>query len=463
MYPLRAARSREERHDRTRESCARTAQDGEATPRDLGRALDVEDPERLGDLPMRFCLEREGRDRTCGTHDDVGVLVGTIGHARIQNVRHVGECRFDLLIKGRQTFARRGDAQIEFGDLRFAYERFGAAVGCRSDRGSEAILLGLERLDGGNRGATLRVELEDAIDELCRAAAAPRRDAYALGIAAKKSDIQHDRTRRSVRASALPVRWAPASGAPKRSHMIGGCIKRTSVIGFVAFASLGWPCAVGAAATTAREPASVSVVGHGEVKREAEIAYVTLSIISNADTAPEAATKSNAVADAMLAALKKRNLTAGGLANSQYQLDDPSANSYGGQPRRTGFYVTRSLEVVVPIADLGAVIDDELAAGASGIGGIRYGLTEESASQARAAVMAEAVSDARRQAESAANVSHLRVLGIRSISVTNAGLRQIGRATSRPSATAIVRPPTNIPPPQVTFEQTVTVVYDLIP
>ena len=120
------------------------------------------------------------------------MLVAAVGHRAVEQVGNLGQLGFDPAVQLGQAFALGRDPGIEGGDPRAQLGRGGLLVGGLGDPGAQPVLLGLERLDRGQRGPALAVEREDAVGELGSAASPAGRGADVIGLAAQQFDTQHD-------------------------------------------------------------------------------------------------------------------------------------------------------------------------------------------------------------------------------------------------------------------------------
>ncbi len=88
---------------------------------------------------------------------------------------------------------------------------------------------------------------------------------------------------------------------------------------------------------------------------------------------------------------------------------------------RYGYTVARSFSVKVRrIGSAGSVSDACIAAGATGINGVSFGLSDPRA--ARSEAIAKAVAEARTNAEALARAASLRIVGMKSVQLANSDL-----------------------------------------
>jgi uncharacterized protein len=161
------------------------------------------------------------------------------------------------------------------------------------------------------------------------------------------------------------------------------------------------------AQTPSPDPPAVVAVGRGVVKRAPDQAWITIAAESRAKT-PGDAQKANA--DAMSAVLQKikgLGLPADAIQTSAYELR-PEFDYANNRQTLRGYVARNAVEVRVDdLAKLGPVLDAAVGAGATSVGGIRFDLKDRSG--AEQAAIQQAVIDARRQADTAAQAAGMKV------------------------------------------------------
>lgn len=161
------------------------------------------------------------------------------------------------------------------------------------------------------------------------------------------------------------------------------------------------------AQTPSPDPPAVVAVGRGVVKRAPDQAWITIAAESRAKT-PSDAQKANA--DAMSAVLQKikgLGLPADAIQTSAYELR-PEFDYANNRQTLRGYVARNAVEVRVDdLAKLGPVLDAAVGAGATSVGGIRFDLKDRSG--AEQAAIQQAVVDARRQADTAAQAAGMKV------------------------------------------------------
>jgi hypothetical protein len=145
-----------------------------------------------------------------------------------------------------------------------------------------------------------------------------------------------------------------------------------------------------------RREALVTVAGVGRVEREPDVARATFSVEATRETAAEARGFTATTADAVIKALRKAGVADGDLRTASIDVN-PAWEQRDNQMVRTGFTVTNRLGVAIRnLESVGNVIDAALGAGATGLDGVSFGLSDSTAAASEARTLA--VQDARGRA-----------------------------------------------------------------
>jgi len=152
----------------------------------------------------------------------------------------------------------------------------------------------------------------------------------------------------------------------------------------------------------------ISVTGQGEAALAPDMAWLSLSIRREAETARAAMDEANKAAADVIAALKEAGVAARDLQTAGLSIEPrysfPKDNDGTQQPRLTGYAVTNSLSVRVrDLAGLGELIDRSVTLGVNQGGGISFANDDPAAAltEARRRAVADAVAKARTLAEAA--------------------------------------------------------------
>ena len=139
------------------------AEEVEAGAGDLDSALEVDDAEVLGDLPVRLGGEVEGALGAVLGDDDVAGLVGGYRHV---GQWHVGDVEHEVVeagVDGLHLFVEGGDAIPEFAHGKDELLALGGVLRLANVFGS-GVELGFEGLDLGEQSAATFIGSEDVVD-----------------------------------------------------------------------------------------------------------------------------------------------------------------------------------------------------------------------------------------------------------------------------------------------------------
>jgi uncharacterized protein len=176
------------------------------------------------------------------------------------------------------------------------------------------------------------------------------------------------------------------------------------------------------AATAATVSTEITASGTGTVALPPDIATVNASVESTSENANDAIARNNAIYDRIVAALSKLGIARDDVSLAYYNIrynPRPNPMTPNGSNEQYGYTVSRSFAVKVrSIGKAGTVSDECIAAGATGINGVDFGLSNPNI--ARSQAIEKAVSDARANADAIAGAAGLHVVGIKSIELGGA-------------------------------------------
>jgi uncharacterized protein len=229
-------------------------------------------------------------------------------------------------------------------------------------------------------------------------------------------------------------------------------MKRTLLCLLAAFLLAG-----GLAAAAQSGVTEISASGAGSVSLPPDIATVDAAVSTNSSSAGDAVSQNNQSYERIVGGLVKIGIGRDDIALGYYNVrHNPKPQNMPANPSEEyGYTVTRSFEVKVrEVGKAGTVSDACIAAGATAIGRISFGLANPAA--ARAQAMAKAVADARLNAEALARATGLRIVSIKSIGYPDAGLVPPGMgAIARVNTHA----PTNLDESNVSESASVRIVF----
>ena len=221
--------------------------------------------------------------------------------------------------------------------------------------------------------------------------------------------------------------------------------------------------AQGAEPTASPQQPEIVASGRGEVRLAPTYAALIVNAGTRAKTAVEAASQNAQKVTAVIRALRASGLSEKDITTAGYHLQQDYDYRPDRQPEATGFTANTSIRAEIRrLESLGRVIDAAIAGGATGISGVQYfaANTEE----ARRSAMAEAVGEARKDADvlaRAAGGSLGRLIALNSgvnpppfprdmMAAGNVAMRAAGA-------------PTNIVPGELTVISTVSGRWEFIP
>ncbi len=158
------------------------------------------------------------------------------------------------------------------------------------------------------------------------------------------------------------------------------------------------------AAETAAPP-HIVVSGHAEKRIPADRAAIQIAVETKAQTADAAGAENARVQQAVLEALQRLGVDSKNITTAGYFVTQDFRYERGEQQPKAGGYIARNtIRVEVTRLDqIGRLIDASLAAGANRIDGIDF--TASTATEARRALLAAAIANARADAEEMAKAA----------------------------------------------------------
>ena len=171
--------------------------------------------------------------------------------------------------------------------------------------------------------------------------------------------------------------------------------------------------------TTADLPLVVAH-GVGVIKRAPDRAFVSIAAESRAKTPAEAQKLNADSMSAVLAKIKSLGLPPEAIRTSGYELH-PEFDYANNRQTLRGYVARNSVEVRVDdFPKLGEVLDAAVGAGATSVSGVRFDLKDRTG--AEQAALKAAITDARSQADAAAQAAGLKVERIARIEVNREGI-----------------------------------------
>jgi hypothetical protein len=160
---------------------------------------------------------------------------------------------------------------------------------------------------------------------------------------------------------------------------------------------------------------TIAVSGLGDVSVAPDVADVVLGVSVTKPTVKDARAAAASSMDAVLAAVKKDGVADKDLATVDLSLSpDYDYSSGSSVPRLVGYQFSNTIKVTVrDLANVAAVVDDAVAAGATTVQGISFRLDDPKAVEAQARQLA--MTDARTKADALAQAADVQIKGVASI------------------------------------------------
>ena len=165
-------------------------------------------------------------------------------------------------------------------------------------------------------------------------------------------------------------------------------------------------------------PRLVNVTGEGEVKAMPDMAYVTLGVEARKPSLAEARSLVTATVERVLALTRELKIDPKQVDASQLQVQPEYRwNERDSQRVLLGYVVSRQVEVEVrDLEKLGSLLERAVSAGVNVVGGARLDSSRRKELEREA--MAQAVEDARQDAEALARAAGVRLGGVYSLSAS---------------------------------------------
>jgi uncharacterized protein YggE len=176
------------------------------------------------------------------------------------------------------------------------------------------------------------------------------------------------------------------------------------------------------AQTDMQNQRSIMVTGQGEASARPDIATINAGVQTRAASAIEAASRNQAAVEKVMAALEDQGIAEKDIQTSNYSIWPEQRRQPRGDDEVVidGFRVSNSVAVRVRDLDrLGELLAAVTNAGANSINGINFAVEDTAALEARA--REAAMQDARRRAESLAELAGVELGDVQQIAMTAGG------------------------------------------
>ena len=230
----------------------------------------------------------------------------------------------------------------------------------------------------------------------------------------------------------------------------------------LAFCSmLGFGAAAVAQTSVANQPPQIISSGVGEARVVPDRATIFIGVQSRATTAAAAGVDNARRQRAILDTLRALGLGSDQLATINYNVTpEMQYNPNGGAPKVTGYVVTNTVRAELRrIDDVGRVIDAALAKGANDISSLQF--TSSRADSVRRAALAEAVVNARADAEALARAAGGSLGPLLEVSTTSVPIRPMMEMAV--AKAGVAGPRTPVEPGEQVVNASVTARWAFVP
>jgi hypothetical protein len=159
----------------------------------------------------------------------------------------------------------------------------------------------------------------------------------------------------------------------------------------------------------------ISVTGTGYAYAAPDMAYVSVTVLTESETATEAQQKNAELMKSVIEALRKIGVSMEDLRTEQYALSPV----YDREGRKIVGYACRNTLRVTwrKVDQVGTVLDTAVKAGANTVGSVTFGLSRQKVEALTTQAIREAASDAEAKAQTLASALKLTIVGKVSASI----------------------------------------------
>jgi len=172
-----------------------------------------------------------------------------------------------------------------------------------------------------------------------------------------------------------------------------------------------------------KEENTISISGSAEKTVAPDTASLSIGVVVQAPTAKDASNKNAGLMNAVLNELKNLGFQDKDIQTSFLSIQ-PVYN-YNGTPTIEAYSASNNVQVTTKMLDtLSDIIDRSTAAGANQIGGISFSVSREKQKELQDQLLTEAVSDASSKANDLAKKLDVRIVGVKTSSISEGGIVQ---------------------------------------
>ena len=164
-----------------------------------------------------------------------------------------------------------------------------------------------------------------------------------------------------------------------------------------------------------QQPRTINVTGNAQVILSPDIAYISIGVHSEAQSAKDAVTSNNTLSQAVIDAIKAQGVDAKDVQTTNFSVYQQTKTGPNGENQGTVFMTDNTVYVTIrDLTKIGSILDSSVAAGANNIYGITFDVKDKDA--ATATGRDQAITDAKTQAESFAKAAGASLGDVQSIS-----------------------------------------------
>jgi len=172
-----------------------------------------------------------------------------------------------------------------------------------------------------------------------------------------------------------------------------------------------------------KEENTISISGSAEKTVAPDTASLSIGVVVQAPTAKDASNKNAGLMNAVLNELKNLGFQDKDIQTSFLSIQ-PVYN-YNGTPTIEAYSASNNVQVTTKMLDtLSDIIDRSTAAGANQIGGVSFSVSREKQKELQDQLLTEAVSDASSKANDLAKKLDVRIVGVKTSSISEGGIVQ---------------------------------------
>jgi uncharacterized protein YggE len=203
---------------------------------------------------------------------------------------------------------------------------------------------------------------------------------------------------------------------------------------------------------------TISVTGTGVVKAKPDRVVISLSVVTQADTAEKAVSENTDKMDRVIKAVRAMGILENQTETSAYSLNPVFEYPREGSPRIVGYTCSNTIRVTVKdLNKVGGVIDAAVSAGANQVSSLQFTISEEAMRQLGLNALSLAVKDAALKASTIATAAGVTLIGPVSISLS--GYSPYVRSYAFDSISGSFQTPI-LSPEEVSITVTVSAVYE---